>query len=151
VQHVITVNGSDHAVDVEPGTSLLDVLRGELGLKSAKFGCGLGQCGACTVLIEDRARSSCDVAVEHVQNQAITTLEGLGSESAPHPLQSSFLETQAAQCGYCIPGIIVSAAALLQAVPQPTRAQVVESLDGNLCRCGSHERIVAAVLAAASR
>jgi nicotinate dehydrogenase subunit A len=148
-KHVLTVNGHEHAVEADPRSSLLDTLRGELGLKAAKFGCGLGQCGACVVWVDGHPTPSCDLPVEYAAPSSITTLEGLGDEADPHPVQAAFLDLQAGQCGYCLPGILMSAAALLRDNPQPTRGQVVEALERHLCRCGAHERMVAAVLAAA--
>lgn len=144
----LTVNGRDHRVDVPADTSLLEVLRNDIGDKSPKFGCGLGLCGACFVLIDGRPTPSCDIPVEYVDGD-VHTLAGLGSPDAPHPVQAAFLELQAGQCGYCVAGMIVSAAALLRANPHPTRDEVSEALDRNLCRCGTHVRFVDAVMAAA--
>lgn len=144
----LTVNGRDHDVDVPVGTSLLEVLRNDIGDKSPKFGCGLGQCGACFVLIDGHPTPACDTPVEYVSGQ-VQTLAGLGTPEAPHPVQAAFLELQAGQCGYCIAGMIVSAAALLRDNPRPTREEVSAGLDRNLCRCGTHQRFVDAVLAAA--
>lgn len=144
----IHVNGRDYDVDVPAGTSLLEVLRNDIGDKSPKFGCGLGQCGACFVLIDGHPTPACDTPVEYVRGE-VTTLAGLGRPDAPHPVQSAFLELQAGQCGYCLAGMIVSAAALLRDNPRPTRDQVSAALDRNLCRCGTHVRFVDAVLAAA--
>ena len=144
----LTVNGREHHVDVPQGTSLLEVLRNDIGDKSPKFGCGLGQCGACFVLIDGQPTPACDTPVEYVRGE-VRTLAGLGRPDAPHPVQSAFLELQAGQCGYCIGGMIVSAAALLRDNPRPTRDEVSAALDRNLCRCGTHIRFVDAVLAAA--
>jgi nicotinate dehydrogenase subunit A len=144
----LTVNGREYDVDVPADTSLLEVLRDDIGDKSPKFGCGLGQCGACIVLIEGHPTPSCDTPVEYVSGE-VRTLAGLGRAGALHPLQSAFLELQAGQCGYCIAGIIMSAAALLRDNPRPTRDQVSAALERNLCRCGTHGRFVDAVLAAA--
>jgi nicotinate dehydrogenase subunit A len=144
----LTVNGREYDVDVPADTSLLEVLRNDIGDKSPKFGCGLGQCGACIVLIEGHPTPSCDTPVEYVRGE-VGTLAGLGRAGALHPLQSAFLELQAGQCGYCIAGIIMSAAALLRDNPRPTRDQVSAALERNLCRCGTHGRFVDAVLAAA--
>jgi nicotinate dehydrogenase subunit A len=144
----LTVNGREYDVDVPADTSLLEVLRNDIGDKSPKFGCGLGQCGACIVLIEGHPTPSCDTPVEYVRGE-VRTLAGLGSVSALHPLQSAFLELQAGQCGYCIAGIIMSATALLRDNPRPTRDEVSAALERNLCRCGTHGRFVDAVLAAA--
>jgi nicotinate dehydrogenase subunit A len=148
-RHVLAVNGRTADVLSDPTSSLLDTLRGELDLKAAKFGCGSGQCGACVVWVDGRPTPSCDVPVEYAEGTEVVTLEGLGDDQRPHPLQASFLELQAAQCGYCVPGILMSAAALLRDTPSPTRDQVVAALDRHLCRCGAHERMIAAVLAAA--
>lgn len=144
----LTVNGRQYHVDVPPGTSLLEVLRNDIGDKSPKFGCGLGQCGACFVWVDGHPTPSCDTPVEYVRGE-VHTVAGLGRPGAPHPVQSAFLELQAGQCGYCISGMIVSAAALLRDNPRPTRAEVTAALDRNLCRCGTHLRFVDAVLAAA--
>jgi nicotinate dehydrogenase subunit A len=147
----LDVNGRPYDVDVEPDTPLLLVLRNALGLTGAKFGCGAGLCGACTVWIDGHPTPSCDQPVEYVEDRPIRTVEDLSDdEGEPGPLQSAFLAEQAAQCGYCIPGILMSAAALLRDNPTPSRDDVVAALDRHLCRCGSHERIVRAVLAAAS-
>ena len=145
----LTVNGESRDVDVPPDTPLLDVLRSDLDLTAAKFGCGLGLCGSCTVLIDGRPSYACDTPVEYVGSAAVETVEGLGSEDAPHRLQSAFLELQAGQCGYCVPGILMSAAALLRENSRPTRDEVVAALDRNLCRCGTHQRFVDAVMLAA--
>ena len=144
----VKVNGREYDVDVPADTSLLEVLRNDIGDKSPKFGCGLGQCGACIVLIEGHPTPSCDTPVEYVRGE-VRTLAGLGSADALHPLQSAFLELQAGQCGYCIAGIIMSATALLRDNPRPTRDEVSAALERNLCRCGTHGRFVDAVLAAA--
>jgi aerobic-type carbon monoxide dehydrogenase small subunit (CoxS/CutS family) len=144
----LTVNGREHRVDVPRGTSLLEVLRNDIGDKSAKFGCGLGQCGACVVWIDGHPTPSCDTPVEYVAGE-VRTLVGLGRPGAMHPVQSAFLELQAAQCGYCISGIIMRAAALLRDNPRPTRNEVTAALEPHLCRCGTHLRFVDAVLAAA--
>jgi nicotinate dehydrogenase subunit A len=149
-KHVLAVNGRTAEVLTDPTTSLLDTLRGDLDLKAAKFGCGTGQCGACVVWMDGRPAPSCDIPVAYAEGTEVVTLEGLGDEEHPHPLQSSFLQLQAAQCGYCVPGILMSAAALLRDTPRPTRDEVVAALDRHLCRCGAHERMIAAVLAAAA-
>jgi aerobic-type carbon monoxide dehydrogenase small subunit (CoxS/CutS family) len=143
----LTVNGREHHVEVPADTSLLEVLRNDIGDKSAKFGCGLGQCGACIVWIDGHPTPACDTPVEYVRGE-VRTLAGLGRPDALHPVQSAFLELQAGQCGYCISGIIMSAAALLRDNPRPTRHEVSAALDRNLCRCGTHGRFVDAVLAA---
>jgi nicotinate dehydrogenase subunit A len=145
----LDVNGREHEVSVEPDMPLLLVLRNTLGLVGAKFGCGQGLCGACTVWLDGHPTPSCDQPIEYVGDRPIRTVEDLSRDDSPGPLPSAFLAEQAAQCGYCIPGILMSAAALLRDNPAPTRAEVAESLERHLCRCGSHERIVRAVLAAA--
>jgi nicotinate dehydrogenase subunit A len=144
----LRVNGEGRDVTVEGDTALLYVLRNDLELSGAKFGCGLAQCGACTVVVSGAAVRSCATAVRSVEGREITTLEGIGTETKPHPLQAAFIEEQAMQCGYCINGMIMSAKALLDRTPHPTEAQVREALAGNLCRCGSHNRIVRAILRA---
>ncbi len=145
----IQVNGTEHEVSAAADTPLLYVLRNQLGLKAAHFGCGTGQCGACRVLIDGRAVASCDTPLWAAAGKHITTAEGLGDAAHPHPLQSALIAEQAGQCGYCLPGILISAAALLARRPRPTEAEVRAALDDNLCRCGSHNRIVRAVLRAA--
>ena len=144
------LNGVETEIDADPDRSLLDVLRGPLGMTGAHFGCGSGECGACHVLLGDRAVAACDTPLWSVADKAITTPEGLGSVLAPHPLQRAFIAEQAMQCGYCVAGILISAAALLKRNPSPTSGEVKEALDRNLCRCGSHNRIVRAVLRAAN-
>lgn len=145
----LIVNGRRTGVDADPETPLLYVLRNDLGLHAAKFGCGLGQYGACTVLVDGRATLSCITPLKAVGSRSVTTLEGLGSPEQPHPLQAAFIEEQAAQCGYCVAGIVMRAKALLDRNPRPTEDQVKAALAGNLCRCGTHVRIVRAVLQAA--
>ena len=145
----IQVNGKAHSVEAEPDTPLLYVLRNELGLHGPRFGCGLGQCGACTVKVGREAVRSCQLPVSELKGRAVTTLEGLGTPEKPHPLQQAFIDEQAAQCGYCINGMIMTASALLDRNPQPSDAEVRKALDGNLCRCGTHLRIVRAVRRAA--
>lgn len=147
----LRVNGVRHDVRCEPDTPLLYVLRNDIGLLAAKFGCGLGLCGSCNVLVDGHAVHSCDTPVWSVVDKDITTLEGLGDESDPHPLQRAFIEEQALQCGYCTAGMIVTAAALLADNPDVTDAEVRAELAGNLCRCGVHNRVVRAVLKAATR
>jgi nicotinate dehydrogenase subunit A len=142
----LLVNGRRTTVEADPETPLLYVLRNDLGLRAAKFGCGLGQCGACTVLLKGREVRSCVMPVRAATLQPITTLEGLGTPARPHPLQAAFIEEQAAQCGYCIAGMVMTAAAMLNRTPRPTESQVKDALAGNLCRCGTHARIVQAVL-----
>ena len=146
----LTVNGTEQTVSAEPDTPLLDVLRHDLGLAGPRFGCGMGLCGACFVLIDGRARSSCDVPVQAAEGTAVTTVEGLAGGGALHPVQQAVLDEQAAQCGYCISGMIMSGVALLQRNPAPAEPEVRAALDGNLCRCGAHQRIVRAVLRAAA-
>ena len=147
----LTVNGSEVAVAADPDTPLLDVLRNHLGLVGAKFGCGLEQCGCCMVLVDGRPEKSCGKAVSTVAGKEIVTIEGLGTREAPHPLQQAFLDEQAGQCGYCLPGIIVTAKALLDWNPAPSRDEIALALDDNICRCGSHARILRAVERAAAR
>lgn len=146
---LIHVNGQRHEVRAEPDTALLYVLRNDLKLKGARFGCGLGQCGACTVLVEGRPVQSCDFPISAAAGKVITTIEGLAQNGRLHPLQQAFVEEQAAQCGYCITGIIMAAKALLDANPDPSEAEIRTALKGNLCRCGTHQRIVRAIRRAA--
>jgi nicotinate dehydrogenase subunit A len=146
----VKVNGTQRTVPAaEADTPLLYVLRNDLGLNGAKFGCGLAQCGACTVLLDGRAVRSCVTEIGSIGEAEITTIEGLGTLDKPHPLQQAFIDEQAAQCGYCINGMIMTAKDLLDRNPHPTAAEVREALAGNLCRCGTHSRIVRAVLRAA--
>jgi len=145
----LRVNGVERDIAADPATPLLSVLRGTLGRTAAHFGCGANQCGACHVLVDGHAVASCDTPLWAAAGKEVTTLEGLGSPEKPHPLQRAFIAEQAMQCGYCIAGIVVSAAALLGRTPNPTEAEVREALDRNLCRCGAHNRIVRAVLRAA--
>jgi len=146
----LLVNGTAHDVDAAPDTPLLYVLRNDLGLTGPKFGCGLGQCGARTVLIDGVAIRSCTTPVSSAARGPITTIEGLGTPEKPHPVQQAFIDEQAAQCGYCINGMIMTTAALLARNKQPTREQIRSSLNANLCRCGTHMRIVRAVEKAAA-
>ena len=146
----LNVNGRSRAVPAEPDTPLLYVLRNDLELNGAKFGCGLAQCGACTVLIDGKPARSCVTEIGAIGGAQITTLEGLGTLDKPHALQRAFIEEQAAQCGYCVSGMIMTAKALLDANPRPSEPEVRAGLAGNLCRCGTHNRIVAAVLRAAN-
>ena len=146
----LTVNGATRSVPAEPDTPLLYVLRNDFELNGAKFGCGLSQCGACTVLVNGQAVRSCVTPIDSLAGAQITTLEGLGTLDRPHALQRAFIAEQAVQCGYCINGMIMSAKALLDRNPKPSEADVREALAANLCRCGTHNRIVAAVLRAAS-
>ncbi len=150
-RYTFTVNGEQRDVVAEADTPLLTVLRNTLRLKAAKFGCGTGLCGACFVLVDGYPTPSCDTPVWAAAGKRIVTAEGLSARDAPHPLQQAFLQEQAAQCGYCISGILISAAALLQADPAPDEQAVVTALDRNLCRCGAQGRIVRAVLRAADR
>jgi nicotinate dehydrogenase subunit A len=143
------LNGTPQTLQAEGGTTLLDVLRNRLGLKGTRFGCGTEGCGACFVVIDGNAVASCALPLSAVDGKSVTTIEGLGRPDAPHRLQQAFIAEQAAQCGYCTSGMLVSAAALLERAPRPTEAQVREALDRNLCRCGSYNRIVRAVLRAA--
>jgi nicotinate dehydrogenase subunit A len=145
----LQVNGKSQAVDTDPTTPLLYVLRDDLELKGPRFGCGLGQCGACTVEMDGKAVRSCTIPVSAAANRKITTLEGLGSTSHPHPLQAAFIEEQAAQCGYCMNGIIMTAKVLLDKNRHPSDADIKQALNGNLCRCGSHLRVIKAVKRAA--
>jgi nicotinate dehydrogenase subunit A len=145
----LKVNGVSRSVPAEPDTPLLYVLRNDLELNGAKFGCGLAQCGACTVLIDGKAVRSCVTPIGKLENSEITTIEGLGSLAKPHALQQAFMEEQAAQCGYCISGMIMSAKELLDRNPRPSEQDVRAALEGNLCRCGTHNRIINAVLRAA--
>jgi nicotinate dehydrogenase subunit A len=147
----LRVNGFARTADSpDPMKPLLYVLRG-FGLTATKYGCGLGQCGACTVLIDGKSARSCQTAIADVAGKSVTTLEGLGSTGAPHPIQAAFIKEQVPQCGYCTSGMIMSAAALLAARPKPSEAEIKAELDGNLCRCGSHIRVVRAVLAASGQ
>lgn len=145
----LNVNGKSHQVDADPATPLLYVLRDHLALNGAKFGCGLGQCGACTVMADGEAIFSCVVPVSVLQGRRIKTLEGLGTIEYPGPVQRAFIEEQAAQCGFCIPGMIMRAQALLEKNPSPSQAEIRQSLNTNLCRCGTHMRILRAVERAA--
>jgi aerobic-type carbon monoxide dehydrogenase small subunit (CoxS/CutS family) len=145
----LKVNDQRHNVDVDPATPLLYVLRDQLQLNGAKYGCGLGQCGACTVLVEGEPVFSCITPILVVQERSIRTLEGLGTAERPGAVQQAFIDEQAAQCGYCIPGMIVRAQALLEKNPAPTDEEIRKALNGNLCRCGTHMRILRAVKRAA--
>jgi nicotinate dehydrogenase subunit A len=145
-----SVNGKPASVAADPDTPLLDVLRNHLGLVGTKFGCGLEQCGTCMVLIDGMPVKSCGKAVSTVAGREILTIEGLGTPEHPHPLQEAFLDEQAGQCGYCLPGILISAKALLDRNPSPSRREIAVALDDNICRCGSHHRILRAVERAAA-
>lgn len=145
----LKVNGQQHTVEAEPDTMLLYVLRDQLGLHGPKFGCGLSQCGACTVHLDGTAVRSCVFPATAAEGRAITTLEGLGSVDKPGPLQQAFIDEQAVQCGYCINGMIMTAQAFLDSHPNPSRDDIKQALDNNLCRCGTHMRIVRAIERAA--
>ena len=141
----INVNGTHREITADPETPLLYVLRNDLQLKGARYGCGAGFCGACMVIVDGKAVQSCDVPVSAVVGKSVTTIEAIGTAESPHPLQQAFIREQAAQCGYCITGIIMTAKALLDQKPQPTDAELREALSGNLCRCGTHTRILRAI------
>ena len=143
------LNGADTEIDADPDRSLLDILRGQLGMTGPHFGCGAGECGACNVIVGEHAVSACDTPLWSVVGKDVTTIEGLGTSEHPHPLQRAFIAEQALQCGYCVSGILMSAVALLKRNPSPTSREVKEALDRNLCRCGSHNRMVRAVLRSA--
>lgn len=147
----LIVNGAEHRVEGEPDTPLLFFLRNDLALNGPKFGCGLGECGACTVLLDGVAARSCVYPVRLAAGRAIVTLEGLGTPEAPHPIQQAFIDAQAAQCGYCINGMVMTAKAFLDVKPAPSETEVREALRYNLCRCGTHVEIVRAVMLAAER
>ncbi|RYE99854.1 MAG: (2Fe-2S)-binding protein [Oxalobacteraceae bacterium] len=146
----LQVNNAPRQIEADADLPLIDALRDLLDLKGTRFGCGAGQCGACFVLVGGHPMPSCDTPLWAVAGKSITTVEGLGTPSAPHPLQQAFIDEQAAQCGYCTSGMLISAAALLRRNPQPSEAEVKEALERNLCRCGTHNRIVRAVLRAAA-
>ena len=145
----LNVNNTEHDVDADPRTPLLYVLRGDLKLNAAKFGCGLGQCGACTVLVNGEPVFSCVTPIALLAGKEITTLEGLGTEEKPAPIQQAFIEAQAAQCGYCIPGMMMRVQALLEQNPAPSKSDIRRYMNANLCRCGTHMRILRAVERAA--
>ena len=148
----LNVNGQPHAVEVDdPQMPLLYALRDELGLSNPHFGCGLGQCGACTVIVDGNPVRSCSMPVSSASGKKVTTIEGLGTPDKPHPLQAAFIAEQAAQCGYCVTGMVMSGAAALARKPDLTRADAQQALAGNLCRCGTHERILQAMARAAGR
>ena len=146
----LLVNGAEHRIDVPPDESLLSVLRNRLDLTGTKYGCGEGQCGACTVLVESKPVRSCRMSVSSAAGQKITTIEGLERGGRLHPLQEAFLRAEAFQCGYCTSGMIMSSLALLEANPHPSDAQIVRYMDGNICRCGTYSRIIAAIKDAAA-
>jgi nicotinate dehydrogenase subunit A len=141
----LIVNGNAVTVTADADTPLLEILRNHLGLMGTKFGCGQEQCGCCMVLVDGRPEKSCGKPLSTVAGKAITTIEGLGTQDRPHPLQQAFLDEQAGQCGYCLSGIVISAKALLDRNPVPSRAEIAEALDDNICRCGSHVRVLRAV------
>jgi nicotinate dehydrogenase subunit A len=146
----LKVNGEAVSVTADEQTPLLDVLRNHLGLVGTKFGCGLEQCGCCMVLVDGRPEKSCGKPLSAVAGKEVVTIEGLGASDRPHPLQRAFIDEQAGQCGYCLPGILMTAKALLGRNPSPSRKEIAEALDENICRCGSHIRILRAVERAAS-
>jgi aerobic-type carbon monoxide dehydrogenase small subunit (CoxS/CutS family) len=143
------VNGNERKTDAAPGESLLYVLRNRFGLTGTKYGCGEGQCGACTVLIQGKAKRSCRISAESVTGQRIVTIEGLAANGHLHPIQQAFLEEEAFQCGFCTSGMIMAACAVLAANPHPSNEEIIQYMDGNVCRCGTYPRIVAAVRRAA--
>jgi nicotinate dehydrogenase subunit A len=147
----LKVNGKSRVIDADPSTPLLYILRDDLELKGPRFGCGLSQCGACTVIMDKKTVRSCSVPVNVARNREITTLEGLGSTAYPHRLQQAFIDEQAAQCAYCMNGIIMTAKVLLDTNPHPTDAEIRRALEGVLCRCGSHLRVIRAIKRAAAR
>jgi nicotinate dehydrogenase subunit A len=146
-----TLNDGPASLEAEENANLLDVLRHDLGLTGARFGCGVGQCGACAVLVDGRLEAACHTPLEAVEGKSVLTVEGLGTPERPHPLQAAFLELQAGQCGYCLSGILIGAKALLDRNPDPTREEIAKALNWHLCRCGVHNRVIAAVALAASR
>lgn len=146
----LNVNGKTQVVDVDPATPLLYVLRDDLELHGPRFGCGLGQCGACTVVMDGSAIRSCSYPVSRAQGKSITTLEGLGTVAKPHPIQQAFIDEQAAQCAYCMNGMIMNAKVLLEKNANPSVAQIKQALDATLCRCGSHLRVIKAIRRAAT-
>ena len=145
-----TVNGETARVEAPASMPLIYVLRNELGLTGTRYGCGLEQCGSCMVLIDDAPAYACTRAIDATAGRKVVTIEGLGTEAAPHPLQQAFLDEQAGQCGYCLSGILISAKALLDRNPAPSRAEIAAALDDHLCRCGAHQRILRAVERAAA-
>jgi len=147
----LSINGETRRVTIDDTATLLEVLRNHLDLKAAKYGCGAGQCGTCAVIVDGEDVAACQLEVGNLEGKAITTLEGIGTPDAPHPLQTAFLELQAGQCGYCLAGIIVGAKALLDRNPNPSRAEIAAALSWHLCRCAAHNRILAAVALAAQR
>ena len=148
---LVRVNGTEYRLEVEGSRSLLGVLRAELGLTGTKYGCGTGECGACTVLVDGRAARSCMLPVSHAAGRSITTIEGLARDGRLHLVQEAFLEVQAFHCGYCTPGTVVGAVALLRQTPNPTDLEIREALAGHLCRCGVYPRVIRAVQLAAAK
>lgn len=148
-RHTLTVNGQTCTVEAEPDTPLLYILRNDLKLKGARYGCGAGQCGACTVIMDGKDINACDTPLWSAAGKSITTVEGIGHREQPHPLQQAFIDEQAAQCGYCITGIIMASKALLDRNPKPTDADIDTALERHLCRCGTHNRIRRAIHRAA--
>jgi nicotinate dehydrogenase subunit A len=147
----LTINGKARRLNIDDTATLLDVLRNELDLKAARYGCGAGQCGACSVIVNGEDVAACQLEVGNLQGRRVTTLEGIGTAEKPHPLQTAFLDLNAGQCGYCLSGILVGAKALLDRNPDPSRAEIAEALSWHLCRCAAHNRIMAAVALAAKR
>ncbi len=147
----LTINGAARRLRVDDAASLLDVLRSDIDLKGARYGCGAGQCGACSVIVDGEDVASCQLEVGNLAGKQVTTLEGIGTPERPHPLQTAFLDLQAGQCGYCLSGVLVAAKALLDRNPNPSRAEIAAALSWHLCRCGAHNRIMAAVALAAER
>ena len=147
----LRINGETRSLRVEDTATLLEVLRERLDLKGARYGCGAGQCGACSVLVDGEDRAACQIEVGNLAGKVVTTLEGLGTPARPHALQTAFLDLQAGQCGFCLAGILVAAKGLLDRNPDPSRAEIAQALRGHLCRCGAHNRILAAVALAATR
>jgi nicotinate dehydrogenase subunit A len=147
----LTINGETRRLHIDDTATLLDVLRNHLDLKAARYGCGAGQCGACSVIVDGQDVAACQLEVGNLEGKRVTTLEGIGTAQTPHPLQTAFLELNAGQCGYCLAGILVGAKALLDRNPDPSRAEIAEALNWHLCRCAAHNRIMAAVALAARR
>lgn len=148
---ILNINGERIETSIDPDMPLLYALRGELGKTGTRFGCGEGMCGACTVIVDGKMTLSCDVPVSAVEGCAIETIEGLSKDGGRHPIVMALIEGQAGQCGYCLPGIVMAAKALLDETPRPTRTQIATALDANLCRCGAHSRILKAIETAAAR
>ena len=150
-RHILRVNGQRHEIEGDAGDSLLSVLRYELGLTGSKYGCGEGHCGACTVLIDNQVTRSCVARLGTAANTNITTIEGIGTAAALHPVQQAFLETEAFQCGYCTPGMVMATIGLLRTTPNPSDQDIARLMDRNVCRCGTYPRIVAAIKLAAAK